>query len=191
MANSKGEPRSVSLDENRSDHQAPDGSEIRNLTATKGGGLSHCRVPPGGVTAPVYHKTTEELWYCLKGKGQVWRGAVVGGDEGNGSGWSGGGEGGKIYSGSVEEVEAGVSLNIPVLTPFQIKNTGEESLDLILATIPPSPGAEEAVAVSEGRWETSKKRKPRDGEDNNEVDEGREKKKRLIDSEEPPEYWCT
>jgi mannose-6-phosphate isomerase-like protein (cupin superfamily) len=45
----------------------------------------------------------------------------------------------------------GVSLTIPALTNFQFRNTGMGDLVLLIATMPPWPGAEEAVP-SPGLW---------------------------------------
>ena len=52
---------------------APDGSEIRLLHQLGGVSVVHCRLPLGAVTIPVRHRTVEEVWYFLAGKGQVWR----------------------------------------------------------------------------------------------------------------------
>jgi mannose-6-phosphate isomerase-like protein (cupin superfamily) len=113
------------------DYPAPDGSEIRLLAEVKGGGLAHCRLPSGIFSAAVRHKTVDEIWYFLSGAGEVWR-----------------------KFGDFEEVTAvspGVSLNIPVGTHFQFRNTGQEPLEFVIATIPPWPGRHEAVTV-DGKW---------------------------------------
>jgi mannose-6-phosphate isomerase-like protein (cupin superfamily) len=52
---------------------APDGSEIRLLAQTSRGSMVHCALPPGQVTVAVAHRTVEELWYCLRGRGEMWR----------------------------------------------------------------------------------------------------------------------
>lgn len=114
------------------DYLAPDGSEIRLLPDMHGGGLAHCTLPPGGVSKPVYHRTVEEIWYCLAGQGQVWR-KLEGQEE-------------------VVDFFSGISLTIPVGTHFQFRNTGAELLQFIIATMPPWPGPEEAVALDEGKW---------------------------------------
>lgn len=113
------------------DYLAPDQSEIRLLLSTKGGELCHCTLSPGQVSNTVTHKTVEEIWYCVQGHGEVWR-----------------------KQGEREEcvmVEPGVCLTIPLGTHFQFRNTGEENLCFILATMPPWPGKDEAVQV-EGHW---------------------------------------
>lgn len=55
------------------DTLAPDGSEIRLLSATSRGSMVHCTLNPGEVSLPVAHRTVEEVWYFLDGAGQVWR----------------------------------------------------------------------------------------------------------------------
>lgn len=113
------------------DYLAPDGSEIRLLPSGNGGGLCHCTLPPKGVSKAVRHKTVEEIWYFLSGQGEVWR--KLGDQE------------------EVANVSRGVSLTIPVGTHFQFRTTGAEPLCLIIATMPPWPGQDEAVSVP-GRW---------------------------------------
>ncbi|MFN8372371.1 MAG: cupin domain-containing protein [Anaerolineae bacterium] len=106
---------------------APDGSEIRHLARISGGNMVHCTLPVGGVSKAVRHKTVEEIWFFLSGRGQVYR--RQGAQE------------------EVVEVYAGISLTIPLGTHFQFRNTGDEPLCFILVTLPPWPGADEAVRV--------------------------------------------
>ena len=111
---------------------APDGSKIRELVAVSGGSMVHCTLPSGATSAAVTHRTVEEVWYILQGRGQVWR---------------------KSESAeSVVDVQPGVSLNITVGTHFQFRNTGTEPLCIIIVTIPPWPGEDEAVRV-EDYWD--------------------------------------
>ena len=113
------------------DYKALDGSEIRLLPDVNGGGLSHCTLPLKAVSRAVCHKTVEEIWYFIDGRGEVWR--KLGDQE--------------------ETVEAtrGTSLTIPVGTHFQFRNTGDVPLRFIIATMPPWPGPDEAVRV-EDHW---------------------------------------
>jgi mannose-6-phosphate isomerase-like protein (cupin superfamily) len=115
------------------DHEiAPDGSEIRPLLRLDRGSLSHCTLPMRCTSYAVSHKTIEEIWYCLQGRGQIWR-----------------------RKGETEEVVnvgPGVSLTIPTGTHFQLRNTGGEPLRFVITTMPPWPGGDEAVRV-QGRWE--------------------------------------
>ena len=52
------------------DYIAPDGSEIRLLLTTKGGGLCHCTLPSGKTSSPVSHQNIEEIGYTPRGKGK-------------------------------------------------------------------------------------------------------------------------
>ncbi len=52
---------------------APDGSEVRLLAATERGSMAHFRLPPGAVSKPVAHRSVEEVWYFVKGRGRMWR----------------------------------------------------------------------------------------------------------------------
>ena len=115
------------------DALAPDGSEIRLLHQLEGLSLVHCALPVGAASLPVRHRTVEEVWFFLAGRGQVWR--KQGGRE------------------QVLDVAPGASLTIPLGTEFQFRNTGDAPLEFVIATAPPWPGADEAVAVDAGRWE--------------------------------------
>jgi mannose-6-phosphate isomerase-like protein (cupin superfamily) len=108
---------------------APDGSKIRLLVSTSRGSMVHCTLPPGGVSKAVTHRTVEEVWYFLEGTGQVWR--KSGGED------------------EVLEVSADVSLSIPLGTHFQFRNTGDAPLRFVIVTMPPWPGAQEAVRVAD------------------------------------------
>ena len=110
---------------------APDGSEVRLLAATARGSMAHFRLPPGAVSKLVAHRTVEEVWYFVKGRGRMWR----------------------SFEGVEEEIEArpGVSISIPIGTKFQFRCDGDEALEAVGVTMPPWPGMDEAVEV-EGVW---------------------------------------
>ncbi len=110
---------------------APDGSEIRLLGRVPGASLVHCQLAPGAVTQAVRHRAVEELWYCVRGAGQLWRrfGAQS----------------------QIIDLKPGVSVTIPLGVEFQFRSTGAVPLELVIATTPPWPGADEAVAV-DGIW---------------------------------------
>lgn len=112
---------------------APDGSEVRLLATGARGSMAHFRLPPGGVARAVRHRSVEELWYFVAGRGRMWRKA---GDREE-----------------VLEVHAGLSLDIPVGVSFQFRADGDAPLEAVGVTMPPWPGAEEAEFV-EGPWET-------------------------------------
>src|SRR4051812_47410712 len=91
------------------DTLAPDGSEIRLLVATAAASACEVRLPPGGVSIPVRHRTVEEVWHFLEGTGEVWREAPEGAAQTVG-------------------VRPGVTLTIPLGCRFQFRNTGSGDL---------------------------------------------------------------
>ena len=107
------------------DYIAPDGSEIRLLPAMKGGGLCHCTLPRGRTSLAVAHRQVEEIWYVVEGEGEVCRRS----------------EGVE----RIDRVSTGTSLTIPPRTVFQFRNTGIGALCVLIVTMPPWPGAQEAV----------------------------------------------
>lgn len=114
---------------------APDGSEVRVLLSLAGGGMAHFELPPGATSRAVTHRTVEEIWFFLSGRGEMWR-----------------------RQGDREEVvtvEPGVCLTIPGGTHFQFRSCGEVPLRAIGVTMPPWPGEEEAYEV-EGVWEATR-----------------------------------
>jgi len=110
---------------------APDGSEVRLLASLKGGSFAHFTLGAGRVSVAVTHRTVEEIWYVVAGEGEVWR-RHHGED-------------------SVTPVRAGVALTIPLGVQFQFR-AGAYPLQFVAVTMPPWPGADEAVPVA-GHWE--------------------------------------
>ena len=113
---------------------APDGSEVRLLAALRGGSFAHFTLPAGRVSAPVAHRTVEEIWYVVGGEGEVWR-RFEGREE-------------------VTPVKPGVALTMPLGAHFQFRAGPSEALSFVAVTMPPWPGPDEAFAV-EGRWTAS------------------------------------
>jgi len=110
---------------------APDGSDVRILLGLRGGGMAHFELTAGQTSKAVAHRTVEEIWYVVGGCGEMWR-----------------------QQGECEETVAlvpGVCLTIPQGTCFQFRSFGPEPLAAIGVTMPPWPGADEAVAA-EGPW---------------------------------------
>jgi mannose-6-phosphate isomerase-like protein (cupin superfamily) len=110
---------------------APDGSDVRVLLELEGGGLAHFELPPGETSMAVAHRTVEEIWFFLQGRGEMWR---------------------KLddYEETVP-VEPGVCLTIPLGTHFQFRSFGDEPLAAIGVTMPPWPGEGQAYQI-EGKW---------------------------------------
>lgn len=114
------------------DAVAPDGSDVRILLQLARGSMAHFELPPGQTSTAVTHRTIEEIWFFLAGRGEMWR-----------------------KQGEREEtvpVEPGVCLTIPVGTHFQFRSFGYEPLSAVGVTMPPWPGEDEAIIV-QGPWE--------------------------------------
>src|SRR5690606_24480976 len=73
---SRGRMRSVfetlPLPENP-DVVAPDGSDVRVLLSVRGGSMAHFELPAGRTSSAVRHRTIEEIWYVVAGRGRMWR----------------------------------------------------------------------------------------------------------------------
>ncbi len=112
---------------------APDGSDVRVLARTDRGGMAHFELAPRRASEAIQHRTVDEIWFVLSGRGEIWR-----------------------KQGDREEIvalEAGVSLTIPVGTHFQFRAIGDKALEAVGVTMPPWPGDREAVPVR-GQWKT-------------------------------------
>jgi mannose-6-phosphate isomerase-like protein (cupin superfamily) len=115
----------------RPDVVAPDGSDVRILAGLAGGTMAHFELAPGEASIAVVHRTVEEIWFFVGGRGEMWRAH----DERE----------------EVVEVEPGIALTIPVGTRFQFRALGSEPLAAVGVTMPPWPGPDEAVTV-DGCW---------------------------------------
>ncbi|MBG1231754.1 cupin domain-containing protein [Aestuariivirga litoralis] len=114
------------------DDVAPDGMDVRILAAGAKGSMAHFELAPGETSKAMMHKTVEELWFITAGEGELWR--KLGDEE------------------EITEVHPGMSFCIPVGTHFQLHNVDdEEPLEAVAVTMPPWPGADEAVPVP-GKW---------------------------------------
>jgi mannose-6-phosphate isomerase-like protein (cupin superfamily) len=116
---------------------ATDGSDVRILLGLAGGGMAHFELAPGQTSIAVAHRTVEEIWFFLSGRGEMWR-----------------------KQDSREEVivaERGVCITIPLGTDFQFRSLGEEPLTAVAVTMPPWPGDGEAYQV-QGKWQAGDER---------------------------------
>jgi mannose-6-phosphate isomerase-like protein (cupin superfamily) len=114
------------------DDVAPDGSDVRVLLELKGGGLAHFELAPGQTATATTHRTVEEIWFFLSGRGEMWR-KQAGREE-------------------VVPVDPGICLTIPLGTEFQFRSFGYAPLSAIGITMPPWPGPAEAIKVP-GKWQ--------------------------------------
>ena len=108
-----------------------DGSDVRVLLQLERGGMAHFELGPGKTSRALVHRTVDEIWFVLRGRGEMWR------KEGDRD--------------EVVPMEPGVSLSIPVGTHFQFRSFGYEPLAVIGITMPPWPGEDEAQGVP-GKW---------------------------------------
>ena len=116
------------------DALAPDGTAVRLLASLAGGSFAHFELPAGAVSHPIAHRTVEEIWWFVAGRGELWRAA-----------------------GDHEEVVAigpGVCATIPLGTRFQFRAAPDAPLAFVAVTMPPWPGEGEGVVVA-GHWEAT------------------------------------
>jgi mannose-6-phosphate isomerase-like protein (cupin superfamily) len=110
---------------------APDGADVRVLLALERGGMAQFALSAGQVSIAIRHRTVEEIWFVVSGRGQMWR-----------------------KQGEREEtveLEPGVCLTLPLGTHFQFRAAESAPLAAIGVTMPPWPGPEEAIVVP-GPW---------------------------------------
>ena len=110
---------------------APDGSAVRVLLGLPGGRMAHFALGAGQVSRAVTHRTVEEVWFVVSGRGEMWR-----------------------RQGAREEtvdLGPGVCVTIPLGTHFQFRASPAEPVAAIAFTTPPWPGDAEATAVA-GPW---------------------------------------
>jgi len=110
---------------------APDGSNVRMLLGLSTGTMAHFELPAGMTSSAVVHRTVEEIWFVVAGRGQMWRRQ---------------GEREEIV-----ELVPGTCLTLPLGTHFQFRASAAEPVAVVGVTMPPWPGADEAIAVP-GPW---------------------------------------
>jgi mannose-6-phosphate isomerase-like protein (cupin superfamily) len=110
---------------------APDGAEVRVLHVLERGGMAHFKLAAGAVSRAVRHRTVEEIWYVVGGRGRMWR------RQGRRE--------------EIVELYPGVALTLPLGTAFQFRNDGVAPLEAVAVTLPPWPGECEAEQV-DGAW---------------------------------------
>jgi mannose-6-phosphate isomerase-like protein (cupin superfamily) len=108
---------------------APDGSEVRLLTGTTAASAARFRLAAGATAIAVRHRTVDEIWLVVAGRGEIW----LADDDGD----------------RVVALLPGTNVAIARGTRFQFR--AEDELDVFGVTIPPWPGEGEAVRV-DGPW---------------------------------------
>jgi mannose-6-phosphate isomerase-like protein (cupin superfamily) len=112
---------------------APDGSDVRILLRLAGGSMAHFELAGGRTSRAVVHRSVDEIWYVLNGRGEMWR---------SGSGRE-----------ETTPLAPGTCLSIPAGTHFQFRSLGDGPLAAVAVTMPPWPGEDEAREVP-GPWPT-------------------------------------
>ena len=113
------------------DAVAPDGTSVRLLFSLAGGSMAHFELPAGAVSHAVVHRTVEEIWFVLSGRGSIWR-----------------------SQNGVERIDPlaqGTSVTIPLGTAFQFRAEAGGPLAFVAITMPPWPGMDEALPAA-GPW---------------------------------------
>ncbi len=113
------------------DAAAPDGTAVRLLLSLAGGSMAHFELPAGAVSHAVTHRTVEEIWFVVSGRGAIWR--RQGDTE------------------AIDPLAPGTSLTIPLGTAFQFRADAGSALAFVAITMPPWPGMDEAAPAA-GPW---------------------------------------
>ncbi len=113
---------------------APDGSDVRVLLSLGAGSMAHFELAAGAISAAMTHRSVEEVWFVVSGQGEMWR--RQGTHE------------------AVATLRPGTCVTIPVATHFQFRASPAGPLAAVAVTMPPWPGASEAVAVA-GVWQAT------------------------------------
>jgi mannose-6-phosphate isomerase-like protein (cupin superfamily) len=113
------------------DAVAPDGSDVRVLLRLSRGSMAHFELGAGRVSRAVAHRSVEEIWYIVRGQGQMWRR-----------------QGGRQET---VPLRPGTCISSTTGTHFQFRAAGLGPLAAVAVTMPPWPGDDEAYEVP-GVW---------------------------------------
>src|SRR5690554_2893328 len=95
---------------------APDGSNVYPLVRTQRSSVGIIELHPGEITAPVRHRSIEEVWYVLEGSGALWR--CYGNHE------------------EIVPLEVGTCVTIPTDASFQFRSSEDGPLHMLMFTVP-------------------------------------------------------
>ena len=93
--------------------------------------MAHFELPAGAVSHAVAHRTVEEIWFVLSGRGRLWRKSAE--------------------AERTDPLAPGTAVTIPLGTAFQFRAESDAPLAFLAITMPPWPGMEEAFKVA-GPW---------------------------------------
>jgi mannose-6-phosphate isomerase-like protein (cupin superfamily) len=105
-------------------------TDVRILLQLGRGGMAYFELGAGRVSRAVHH-SVDEIWYVLRGQGQMWRR--------------------QAEREETVPLEPGTCVSIPAGTPFQFRSTSAGPLAAVGVTMPPWPGPGEAYEVP-GTW---------------------------------------
>ena len=112
---------------------APDGSDVRVLARVEAGSTAEFSLAPDRISRAVKHRTIEEVWFVIEGRGSIWR--KLGSHE------------------EVTDLAPGTSVTIPVGTSFQFRSTQGVALRILGVTMPPWPDDDASVSTPvAGPW---------------------------------------
>jgi mannose-6-phosphate isomerase-like protein (cupin superfamily) len=117
--------------------QAPDGSIVYPLVKTGVASVGLILLDVGQISAPVSHRTVEEIWYVLEGYGHIWRNSSC--DE------------------QVVDLAPGTCITIPAGTAFQFRASLDGPMRILMLTVPAWPDDDEAEEVP-GYWQNQPRR---------------------------------
>ncbi len=115
------------------DAVAPDGSDVRVLARAGAASSAHFELAAGQTSVAIRHRTVDEIWYVVAGRGEMWLAAR---DD---------------ALGAVVALEPGVCVSIPCGTRFQFRAAAPDTLAAFGVTMPPWPGDGEAIRCT-GQW---------------------------------------
>lgn len=93
--------------------------------------MAHFSLSPNETSVAVAHRTLEEMWYFVGGRGEMWLRSEHTGET------------------EVIEVQSGIALTIPSGTHFQFRSFGDEPLEAVGATVPAWPGIGDDAGTGE------------------------------------------
>jgi mannose-6-phosphate isomerase-like protein (cupin superfamily) len=110
--------------------RAPDGMDVYPLARANGASMAQFELAANRASIAISHRTVDEIWYVLSGRGEMWR---------------------RHSNEEVIALEPGVCMTIPCGTGFQVRAGEREPLVVVAVTMPPWPNDAEAVRI-EGPW---------------------------------------
>ena len=93
--------------------------------------MAHFALAAGVTSVAIAHRTVDEIWFVLSGRGEMWRRDAA--------------------REEIVPLTSGVCVTIPPGTSFQFRATGGEPLTAVAVTMPPWPGEGEAREIA-GAW---------------------------------------